>query len=131
MINAAAYLQACQLPGSQSFQLSLLKERIFTNSAAKSDAPDLTNIPEEYHEFANVFSQEKVETLPAHHPYNLKINLKEGAEPPPGHMYSLSPSELGAFQTFVEDNVRTGFIRPSNSPHGAPILFIKKKDGSL
>ena len=70
-------------------------------------------------------------TLPAHCPYDLKINLEEGAEPPPGCMYSLSPSELGALRTFVEDNVRTSFIRPSNSPHGAPILFVKKKDGSL
>jgi len=96
MINAAAYLRACRLPGSQSFQLSLSKEGIFANSAAKSDTPDLTSIPEEYHEFADVFSQGKAETLPAHHPYDLKINLEEGAEPPPGRMYSLSPSELGA-----------------------------------
>ena len=65
MINVAAYLQACWLPGSQSFQLSLLKEGIFANSVAKSDAPDLSNIPEEYHEFADVFRQGKVETLPA------------------------------------------------------------------
>ena len=113
MINAAAYLWACQLPGSQSFQLSFLKKGIFANSAAKLDAPDLTSIPEEYHEFADVFSQGKVETLPAHHSYDLKINLEEGAEPPPGCIYSLSPSELGALQTFVEDNVRTSFIRPS------------------
>jgi len=98
---------------------------------AKLDAPDLTNIPEEYHEFTDVFSQGKAGTLPAHCPYDLKINLEEGAEPPPGCMYSLSPSELGALRTFVEDNVRTGFIRPSNSPHGAPILFVKKKDSSL
>jgi len=48
MINAAAYLRTCRLPGSQSFQLSLSKEGIFANSVAKSDAPDLTNIPEEY-----------------------------------------------------------------------------------
>jgi len=42
-----------------------LKEGIFANSVAKSDAPDLSNIPEEYHEFADVFRQGKVETLPA------------------------------------------------------------------
>jgi len=90
-----------------------LKEGIFTNTTAKSDTPDLTNILEEYHEFVDMFSQGKVETLPAHHSYDLKINLEEGAEPPPGCIYSLSPSELGALQTFVEDNVRTSFIRPS------------------
>jgi len=68
MINAAAYLWACRLPGSQSFQLSLSKEGIFANSTAKSDAPDLTNIPKEYHEFTDVFSQGKAET-----PHTLSI----------------------------------------------------------
>jgi len=63
---------------------------------AKSDAPDLSNITAEYYEFTNVFSQGKAETLSMHCPYDLKINLEEGAEPPPGSMYSLSPSEVGA-----------------------------------
>jgi hypothetical protein len=46
-------------------------------------------------------------------------------------MYSLSQSELGALREFIEEHLRIGFIRPSKSPHGAPILFIRKKDGSL
>jgi hypothetical protein len=79
----------------------------------------------------NIFSKGKVENLPPHRPYDLKIDLEEGGAPPPGHMYSLSLSELEALQIFIDKNVRSGFIRPSNSPHGAPILFVKKKDGSL
>ena len=46
-------------------------------------------------------------------------------------MYSLSTTELEALRTFIEENVHIGFIRPSNSPHRALILFIRKKDGSL
>ena len=46
-------------------------------------------------------------------------------------MYSLSPSELEALQEFIEENVHSGFIRPSKSPHRAPILFVKKKGGAL
>jgi hypothetical protein len=95
------------------------------------DLIDLSSIPEEYHEFSDVFSKGKVETLPEHRPYDLKIDLEEGQAPSPGRMYSLSPSELGPLQTFIEDNVRSRFIRPTNSPHGAPILFMRKKDRSL
>ena len=62
---------------------------------------------------------------------NLKIDIEDGAPPPPGRMYSLSTTELEALQTFIEENVRIGFICPSNSPHGAPTLFVRKKDGSL
>jgi hypothetical protein len=99
--------------------------------ALTRDPIDLSSILEEYHEFSDVFSKGKAETLPEHCPYDLKIDLEEGQAPPPGRMYSLSPSELGPLQTFIEDNIRSGFIRPTNSLHGAPILFVRKKDGSL
>jgi hypothetical protein len=99
--------------------------------ALTGDLIDLSSIPEEYHEFSDVFSKGKAETLPEHCPYNLKIDLEKGQAPPPGRMYSLSLSELGPLQAFIEDNVRSSFIRPTNSPHGAPILFMRKKDGSL
>ena len=46
-------------------------------------------------------------------------------------MYSLSQVELQALWMFIDENLTTGFIRPTRSPHGAPILFVKKKDGSL
>ena len=46
-------------------------------------------------------------------------------------MYSLSPSELEALRVFIKENICSGFIRPSKSLHGAPILFIKKKGGDL
>jgi hypothetical protein len=132
MINVAAFLHACRLPGSQSFQLNLAKETLSGKSTAPTGDPiDLSSIPEEYHKFSDVFSKGKAETLPEHRPYDLKIDLEEGQAPPPGRMYSLSPSELGPLRTFIEDNVRSGFIRPTNSPHGAPILFVRKKDGSL
>jgi len=54
---------------------------------------DLNCIPEEYHEFAEVFNKAKADTLAPHGPYNLKINLEEGSSPPFGLIYSMSPSE--------------------------------------
>src|SRR6266511_798177 len=78
-----------------------------------------------------VFSQAKADTLPAHHPYDLKIDLEEGAEPPLGRMYSLSQTEAQALHEFLDENLCIGFICPSKSAHGVPILFVKKKDGSL
>ena len=50
---------------------------------------------------------------------------------PPGRLYSLSPVELEALQTFIDENLRFGFICPTSSSHAAPVLFVKKKDGSL
>jgi Reverse transcriptase (RNA-dependent DNA polymerase) len=39
--------------------------------------------------------------------------------------------ELEALQTFIDENFNNGFIHPLKSPHGAPILFVKKKGGDL
>src|SRR6185369_5151185 len=104
---------------------------ISTKSASASDSPDLSKISEEYHDYANVFSKKKADTLAPHHPYDLKIEIKEGAEPSLGPIYPLSPPKLQALCKFIDENLSIGFIRPFSSPHGAPILFVHKKDGSL
>ena len=100
-------------------------------SASETTPPDLSDIPEEYRDFADVFSKSKVEKLAPHRSYDLKIELEEGAQPPPGQMYSLSPSELRTLCEFLDEHLSLSFIRPTSSPHGAPVLFVKKKDGSL
>src|SRR5882724_11039460 len=69
--------------------------------------------------------------LADHRPYNLKITLDEGTSLPYSPIYSLSQEELAALHKFIDDNLATGFIHPSRSPHGALVLFIHKKDGSL
>src|SRR5258708_13566129 len=91
----------------------------------------LSGVPQEYHEFRDVFSGEKANVLAPHWLYNLKINLEEGMKPFHGLIYLLSPLELTALREFLEENVQNGFIRPSKSPWGSLVLFIKKKDLSL
>ncbi len=46
-------------------------------------------------------------------------------------MYSLSQTKIQALREFLDENLHIGFIRPSKSAHSTPILFVKKKDGSL
>ena len=131
-INAAAYAQAARAEGSVSFQLSLSDPSLRGRSASTAPAePDMSSVPEEYHEYTDIFSKERADTLPKHRPYNLKINLKDGAEPPLGWMYSLSQTEVQALHKFLDENLHIRFIRPSKVGHGMPILFVKKKDGSL
>jgi len=70
--------------------------------------PDI--ILREYIEFCEVFSGEKANILAPHRPYDLKINLEEGAKPFHGPVYSLSPPELATLRNFLEENTRNGFI---------------------
>ena len=96
-----------------------------------NDPSDLTKLPPEYHEFVDVFSESKARSLPPHRSFNHKIKLEEGKTPPFGPVYSLLEAEHKALEEYVTKNLRSGFIRSSSSPAGAPILFVKKKDGSL
>jgi len=130
LINTAAFLKACQLDGSQQFSIQLKPDGSF-RAASVDAAPDLSSIPEAYHNFANVFSKAKALVLAPHREYNLKVELEEGVPLLPGRLYSLSPIELETLQGFIDKNLRFGFICPTSSSHAAPVLFVKKKDGSL
>jgi len=85
---------------------------IQANSTKLAEAPDLSNVPSEYHEFTNVFSKTKAkaEVLTPYHPYDLKINLEEGAQSLVGSIYSLSASEQEALKKFIEKNLNMGLI---------------------
>jgi len=130
LINAAAFLKACQLGGSQQFSIQLKPDGSF-HAALVDAAPNLSSVPEAYHDFANVFSKAKASVLTPHREYDLKIELEEGVPLPPSRLYSLSPVELETLRGFIDKNLHFGFIHPTSSSHAAPVLFVKKKDGSL
>lgn len=88
-------------------------------------------IPEELRDYADVFSKSSAEQLPEHSTYDHTIPLEPGTKPPYGPIYSLSATELKALDEYLKENLAKGFIRPSSSPAGSPILFVKKSDGSL
>ena len=96
-------------------------------TTAKPTPATLDSIPKEYHDFSEVFSKAKANVLADHQPYYLKITLDEGTTPLLGPIYSLSQNELKALHKFIDENIATGFIYPTCSPHGAPVLFIKRK----
>ncbi|MBW0512279.1 hypothetical protein O181_051994 [Austropuccinia psidii MF-1] len=66
-------------------------------------------------------------------PEEVKTVLKvlEGSLPPVGVIYSLSNQESDTLRAYISENVERGFIRPSSSSTGAPVLFFRKKDGGL
>jgi hypothetical protein len=58
-------------------------------SDQEGEIAGLGDIPNEFTEFSDVFSEDKVTELPPHQPYNLEIKLEEGAKPKWGPIYSL------------------------------------------
>jgi hypothetical protein len=95
------------------------------------DDSDLSSVPSEYHEFADLFSKTESERLPPHRPHDHAIPLDPGTMPTFGPIYSMSLKELEALKDDCKANLRKGYIRYSYSPCGAPVLFIKKADGTV
>ncbi|GKA05789.1 putative reverse transcriptase domain-containing protein [Tanacetum coccineum] len=60
-----------------------------------------------------------------------RIDLVHGATPVAKSPYRLAPSEMQELSEQLRELQDKGFIRPSHSPWGAPVLFVKKKDGSF
>ena len=119
------------MDGTEVFQLALSEVTAKARSAISDASIDLTTVPKEYHDFPDVFNKERAKTLNPHRPYDLKIVLEDGQSPPIGPVYSVSQTELQLFREFLDEHLAMGFIQPSLSPHGAPVLFARKKDGSL
>ena len=98
--------------------------------AERAAAPP--EIPEQYRDLAEVFSKAKSEELPSHRgPLDHAIPLEPNSKPVFGPIYNLSETELQVLKEYIDTNLRKRFIRPSTSPFGSPVLFVKKPDGSL
>ena len=59
------------------------------------------------------------------------IDLEPGTRPISIPPYRMAPAELRELKAQLQELLGKGFIRPSASPWGAPVLFVKKKDGSF
>ena len=87
-------------------------------------------VPKDYHDYVDVFSKVRAERLPPHRSYDHKFEF-DGPLPPAGPIYSVSKPEQEVLKDYIDDLLAQGYIRPSDSTLGSPLLFAKKKDGSL
>ena len=81
-------------------------------------------------EFKDVFSKE-LPGLPSERELDFTIELKPGAKPISKTPYRITMPELCELQMQLKEILDLGLIRHSVSPWGAPVIFLKKKDGSL
>ncbi|GJY58447.1 putative reverse transcriptase domain-containing protein [Tanacetum coccineum] len=81
-------------------------------------------------DFPEVFPED-LSGLPPTRQVEFQIDLVPGVAPVARAPYRLAPSEMKELSEQLKELSDKGFIRPSSSPWGAPVLFVKKKDGSF
>nr|GEZ26324.1 putative reverse transcriptase domain-containing protein [Tanacetum cinerariifolium] len=94
----------------------------------KSEEKRLEDVPI-VREFSEVFLED-FPGLPPARQIEFQIDLVLSAAPIVRALYRLAPAEMQELSTQLQELSDKGFIRPSSSPWGAPVLFVKKKDGS-
>ncbi|GAU51265.1 hypothetical protein TSUD_412520 [Trifolium subterraneum] len=81
-------------------------------------------------EYLDVFPEE-INSLPPEREIEFSIDLVLGSQPISVAPYRMSPLELRELKSQLEELLQKHFIRPSVSPWGAPVLLVKKKDGTM
>ena len=135
-ISAPAYSywarQARRRPQVQVFAASMAD--IEKALKVKSYSDPREKLPSHYHDFLDVFDRKQADRLPPHRGPSIdhRIELeKPGTRPPWGPLYNMSRDELLVLRKTLTELLDKGFIRVSNSPAAAPVLFARKPGGGL
>src|SRR4051812_6409910 len=89
--------------------------------------PNLQDIPV-VRDFPGIFPEE-LSRRPPDRCVEFRVDLMPGTSPISRGPYRMAPHELAELKTQLEALLEKGFIRPSSSPWGCPVLFVTKKDG--
>ncbi|GJV47987.1 putative reverse transcriptase domain-containing protein [Tanacetum coccineum] len=120
-VKAQKYIEkGCQL---------FLAQVMVKETEDKSKEKRLEDVPT-VRDFPEVFPED-LPGLPPIRQVEFQIDLVPGAAPVARAPYRLAPSEMEELSAQLQELSDKGFIRPSSSPWGAPVLFVKKKDGSF
>src|SRR3954471_19418648 len=111
--------------GKVVFLLMIKDERHAKELLTNDDK--IQDLLKEYHD---IFPDD-LPGLPPSRSVDHTIELVDGAKPPHRSIYALSQEKLQILKKTLQELLDLRFIQPSKSPYGAPILFVKKKDGSL
>src|SRR6202158_5841600 len=96
-----------------------------SKAAINRDASTIIN------EFKEVFPEELPSGLPPSRDIDHRIELVPGQQPPSRPTYRMSQPEMDELKKQLTELMDKGYIQESKSPYGAPVLFVKKKDGSM
>ncbi len=135
LVSAGAFVATMRAERTPAYELHLTDfspeiGRASAGNALMATGPEPT-VPEAYRAYARVFSEADSESMPAHGPQDLAIELLDSKQSPWGPIYNLSEKELETLRSYLETQLKRGWIRPSTSPAGAPVFFVPKKDGTL
>eukprot|EP00877_Chromochloris_zofingiensis_P011718 jgi/Chrzof1/67/Cz01g02120.t1 len=127
-IDKGDHLFMVQVQPSEQGEISVAEDTMTFADTGLVQPQKLQQILEEY---KDVFLEELPAGVPPERGESHVIQLEPGAKPPWRPLYRLSVTESKEVEKQIKDLLAKGYIEPSTSPFGAPVLFVGKRDGSL
>ena len=122
--------RACLVKASRMLRGMRSGQQIFIVKLNKVEEPKDNSIPKCLQEFSDVFPKDLI-NLPPSREIDHEIEVFPGSEPISKRPYKMSLPKAIELKEQLRQLLKQGFIRPSISPWGAPVLFQKKKDGTF
>src|SRR4051812_19040202 len=127
-LDCKAKLVRLTHPSGKTINYTSPRTRTQVQSLNVLPLPDLEDIPV-VRDFPDVFPEE-LPGMPPDRAVEFIVDLKPGTAPISKRPYRMAPHELAELKAQLEVSLAKGFIRPSSSPWGCPVLFVTKKDGT-
>ncbi|QGA19827.1 hypothetical protein EYB26_007522 [Talaromyces marneffei] len=137
LIRASRFLRNTKDRKTETFITSLseiekaIEDKRAEDRSVQEEREIKEQLPEQYHEFVDVFSKIKSDELPERKEYDHRIELEKEVELGYCPLYRITAEELQAAKDYIVENLDKGFIVPSNAPYASPILMAKKPGGGL
>ena len=126
-INFDRCPEECNMPNSSQSTPENINSPLKTCQLVKENII----VPDFSQEYPTVFSEQEFNKLPERRSWDHAIETKPDFVPKDCKIYPLTVKEQEALDQFLDENLKSGRIRPSKSPQASPFFFIKKKDGTL
>jgi transposase InsO family protein len=137
--TSASYIDALAETYEETTNISTLEilkvklsdyfNQIYGDDDKKDKTPEEL-VPSTYHKYLRLFSKKASERYPEPRPYDHEIHLKPDFKPSKRSPYSLNPTQMDLAKTFIDENLKKGYITKSTSSMASPLFFVGKKDGS-
>jgi hypothetical protein len=111
--------------------LCIVRNEDSSSSPAVTKMVDNPAMQELLSQYQDVFPDDLPKDLPPSRNVDHHIDVLPGSLPPSRPTYQLSLAEMDELRRQLDDLLDRGFIRPSKSPYGAPVLFVRKKEGDM
>ena len=110
---------------------SHIRKLMLSTTLAQAAEKVEQKLPPQYAKYTKVFDEPKNRQLPPRHPFDHRIDLKETFILMVAKTYPMNPKEMEACKAFIDEHLKSGKIRKSQSPQASPFFFIQKKDRGL